>query len=188
MVRYTFVPQKTAYKLYLYSDPDSDSYAVFWLIGQIADCPFLITDSKPQNQRAGYVIPSGEEPSEEVITVTTANEPIDEPGNDDAPTPPAAPVVQDNSPSGMRKRFMDYMRALGKSERTVSSYAGNLENLVPRVQKMIDGLTIHLPILIPTTQRLRRLMMSCGLIPRLTNGIGTLIIGPVPPCICIWIC
>lgn len=140
LVRYTFVPQKTAYKLYLYSDPDSDSYAVFWLIGQIADCPFLITDSKPQNQRAGYVIPSGEEPSEEVITVTTANEPIDEPGNDDAPTPPAAPVVQDNSPSGMRKRFMDYMRALGKSERTVSSYAGNLENLVPRVQKMIDGL------------------------------------------------
>ena len=137
LVRYTFVPQKTAYKLYLYSDPDRESYAVFWLIGQIADCPFLITDTFPQNQRAEYVMPEGEENYEDVGSVTTANEPIDVQGDD---VVPSAPAIPDNSPSGMRKRFMAYMRALGKSDRTVSSYAGNLENLVPRVQKMIDGL------------------------------------------------
>lgn len=43
IIRYVFVPKKTAYKLYLYSDDDYANFACFWLIGQASDSNFNVT-------------------------------------------------------------------------------------------------------------------------------------------------
>ena len=49
IIRYVFVPRKTAYKIYLYSDDDFKNFATFWLIGQIPDSTFIV-DTHPQTE------------------------------------------------------------------------------------------------------------------------------------------
>ena len=122
IIRYIFVPRKTAYKLYLYGDEEYQNFAAFWIIGQIPDRSFIVQKENRSIQRIT-------EKKELEVTVVKGDKPIMD-----------TPVVEIiSTPKEVEERFKKYMGSLGKSESTVSAYAGCLRNLVPRAQKMIDG-------------------------------------------------
>ena len=118
IVRYIFVPRKTAYKLFLYSDEEYKNFAVFWLIGQITDDTYIVNAIKEKKE----VVPQN-----------------------DAPAVPEV-VAQEQEPQSISMSLEDvvttfkrYMQEKEKSERTISSYISNLNNLIPKAQKMLDG-------------------------------------------------
>lgn len=135
IIRYVFVPKKTAYKLYLFSDEEYRHFAVFWIIGQIADYSFII-------EKADY----GKTINIEVETPTAVNEPI-------------ATANENNRANynDLERRFCNYMISKDKAERTVKSYVSNLKNLIPLAQNMLDGKEYPSPFTITNLSKLKEL-------------------------------
>lgn len=132
LIRYIFVPGKTAYKLYLYGDDNYQNFAVFWVIGQIADCDYIINAIKDKsliarrqikgNSSLGKIAPSS---------------------------------LTSFASSAVLDIFISFMRKKGKSERTIKSYIGNLNNLIPKAQKMLDGKDYPSPLTITDIDMLK---------------------------------
>lgn len=108
IIRYVFVPRKTAYKIYLYSDDDFKNFATFWLIGQIPDNTFIV-DTLPQSD----VKAINNNQEEEMQPVST--------------------------PEEVKQRFIAFVVSLGLPLKTAKAYAGNVKNMIPVAQKMLDG-------------------------------------------------
>ena len=140
IIRYIFVPRKTAYKLYLYGDEDYQNFAAFWIIGEIPDWSFIVQEENRSVQRIS-------EKKEHEASLVREEEPI-------IKTPVVEIIL---TPEEVEMRFKKYMESLGKSERTVSAYAGCLRNLVPRAQKMIDGMDHPSPYTITDYAQLKAL-------------------------------
>lgn len=140
IIRYIFVPRKTAYKLYLYGDDEYQNFAAFWIIGQIPDWSFIVQEGNRSVQR-----------------ITETKEPEKPVAKDDNPIVETPTVDIISTPEEVEERFKKYIESLGKSERTVSSYAGCLRNLVPRAQKMIDGKDHPSPYTITDYEQLKAL-------------------------------
>lgn len=118
IIRYIFVPRKTAYKLYLYSDEEYKNFAVFWIIGQETDDTYIVNaieDKKVVSSHTEVHI------SDETVAST--------------PEPQSVKISTDD----VVAVFTHYMQEKNKSEKTISSYIGNLNNLIPKAQKMLDG-------------------------------------------------
>lgn len=118
IIRYIFVPRKTAYKLYLYSDEEYKNFAVFWIIGQETDDTYLVNaieDKKVVSPHTEVHI------SDETVAST--------------PETQSVKISTDD----VVAVFTRYMQEKNKSEKTISSYIGNLNNLIPKAQKMLDG-------------------------------------------------
>lgn len=118
IIRYIFVPRKTAYKLYLYSDEEYKNFAVFWIIGQETDDTYIVNaieDKKVVSSHTEVHI------SDETVAST--------------PEPQSVKI----STNDVVAVFTRYMQEKNKSEKTISSYIGNLNNLIPKAQKMLDG-------------------------------------------------
>lgn len=119
LIRYLFVPKKTAYKLYMYGDEDYRNFAVFWIVGQVTDKSFIIEEeptTKPATKK--------EKKSEPVAVVETVAE-----------LAPDTPL----SPEEMEALFRAFMQSLNKSHRTIGSYVLSLKTLVPQAWTMLDN-------------------------------------------------
>ena len=112
IIRYVFVPRKTAYKIYLYSDDDFKNFATFWLIGQIPDNTFIV-DTPPQ-----------------VEVKSINNVKVDNQEKEQQPV---------STPDDVKQRFIAFIVSLGLPLKTAKAYAGNVKNLIPIAQKMLDG-------------------------------------------------
>lgn len=134
IIRYIFVPRKTAYKLYLYSDEEYKNFAVFWIIGQETDDTYIVNAIEGKKTDT----PQKEE--------QVANEPTE------SETEPQSVKL---SPEDVIATFTRYMQEKDKSEKTISSYIGNLNNLIPRAQKMLDGKDHPSPLTITDLKELK---------------------------------
>lgn len=132
LIRYIFVPGKTAYKLYLYSDDDYQNFAVFWIIGQITDSDYIINTVKEKLLIKRRQIK--ENSSLEKIEFSSLNS---------------------STSTTILDAFISFMRKKGKSEKTIKSYIGNLNNLIPRAQKMLDGKDYPSPLTITDIDMLK---------------------------------
>ena len=112
IIRYVFVPRKTAYKIYLYSDDDYKNFATFWLIGQIPDNTFIV-DTLPQTDVKAINNVRTDTQEEEQQPVST--------------------------PEDMKQRFIAFIVSSGLPLKTAKAYAGNVKNMIPIAQKMLDG-------------------------------------------------
>lgn len=112
IIRYVFVPRKTAYKIYLYSDDDYKNFATFWLIGQIPDNTFIV-DTLPQTDVKA------------INNVKTDNQKEEQ-----------QPV---STPEDVKQRFIAFIVSSGLPLKTAKAYAGNVKNMIPVAQKMLDG-------------------------------------------------
>lgn len=132
LIRYIFVPGKTAYKLYLYSDDDYQNFAVFWLIGQITDSDYIINTVK------------------ENLLVTRRqikeNSSLEGTGFSSLTSSISTTILD---------ALISFMRKKGKSEKTIKSYIGNLNNLIPRALKMLDGKDYPSPLTITDIDMLK---------------------------------
>lgn len=124
LIRYIFVPKKTAYKIYLYSDENYQNFATFWTIGQAVDNSYVINlqqENKTENDAEAKA------PKNKKKAILKAKE---------------------GMPSTTVELFYSYMLKKKKSVKTAKSYIGNLNNLIPRAQKMLDGLDHPSPLTI----------------------------------------
>lgn len=112
IIRYVFVPRKTAYKIYLYSDDDFKNFATFWLIGQIPDNTFIV--NTPSQTEGKAII------SDHVDNLEKKSEPV-------------------STPEDVKQRFIAYCVSNGMPLRTAKAYAGNVKNMIPIAQRMLDG-------------------------------------------------
>ena len=114
IIRYLFVPLLSAYKIFLYSDDSNQNYATFWVIGQVQEGSF-IADKSCENKIS---TPSQIKPKMEVV--------------------PSKISVED-----LEARFVTYMKNIGKSNRTVSSYLLFLKTHLPqKIQEKTEGYSI----------------------------------------------
>ena len=112
IIRYVFVPRKTAYKIYLYSDDDFRNFATFWLIGQIPDSTFIVDTSPQAEVKAINSIKTDDQEKEQ------------------------QPV---STPEDVKQRFIAFVVSTGLPLKTAKAYAGNVKNMIPIAQKMLDG-------------------------------------------------
>lgn len=112
IIRYVFVPRKTAYKIYLYCDEEYKNFATFWLIGQIPDNSFVV-DMLPQAEVKAF-----------------SNDNVDNHENEQQPL---------STPDDVKQRFIAYSVSSGLPLKTARSYAGYVKNMIPVAQKMLDG-------------------------------------------------
>ena len=138
IIRYIFVPKKTAYKLYLYSDDEYQHFAAFWIIGQIPNKTFIV-DAEYNGKPIKIELP------------------VEDVEGPEAKSEEEHEMIIFSTPEDVEARFIKYMESLQKSERTVKSYASNLRNLIPRAQKMIDGQDHPSPYTITDLEKLRQL-------------------------------
>ena len=133
IVRYVFISQVTAYKLYLYSDSAKQNYAVFWMLGMKAKCPYLVTekDTTASHSNERLSIPKEENPSP-LISAGTSTKYYD--------------IVSEVSMnygyanSEQRKQaFINYMHSQGKAGRTTTGYIRSLSVLLPNVLTEVYG-------------------------------------------------
>lgn len=107
IIRYVFVPKKTAYKLYLFGDTAYSNFAAFWVIGQIPDDSFIVdmgSSSKVSFKPLGMATEtntSKQEVSSKDFTLTQEEE-------------------------AQKNAYMGYLRKKGKSENTVTTYTNTL--------------------------------------------------------------
>ena len=134
IIRYVFVPKKTAYKIYLYSDEEFKNFATFWLIGQIPDNSFIAEPLLKQD--AKVVLMSDGEKGD-----MAENSPV-------------------STPDDVKRRFMDYMISLGMPMKTVKSYIGDVNHLIPIAQKMLDGEDHPSPFTITNIEELKSINES----------------------------
>lgn len=130
IIRYVFVPRKTAYKIYLYSDDEYKNFATFWIIGQIPDNTFIVDSSaKPETR----VIPNAGDTNEKV-----EKEPV-------------------STPDDVKQRFISFMVSQGLPLKTAKAYAGNVKNMIPLAQNMLDGQEHPSPFTITNLEELQRI-------------------------------
>jgi SOS-response transcriptional repressor LexA len=128
IIRYVFVPRKTAYKIYLYSDDDFKNFATFWLIGQIPDSTFIV-DTHPQTE------------AKAINNVKTDNQEKE-----------SQPVC---TPEDVKQRFIAFIISTGLPLKTAKAYAGNVKNMIPIAQKMLDGQDHPSPFTITNIEELK---------------------------------
>ena len=115
IIRYLFVPQLSAYKIFLYRDDSNQNYATFWIIGQIQGGSFVAA----KNCENKISTPQQIKPKLEVV--------------------PSKISVED-----IEYRFIAYMNNIGKSNRTISSYLLFLKTHLPqKIQEKIEGCSIN---------------------------------------------
>lgn len=131
IIRYVFVPRKTAYKIYLYSDDEYKNFATFWIIGQIPDNTFIVDSSAKPETRA---IPNAvEKNNDETVKV---------------------PV---SMPDDVKQRFISFIVSQGYPLKTAKSYAGNVKNMIPVAQNMLDGQEHPSPFTITNVEELQKI-------------------------------
>lgn len=130
IIRYVFVPRKTAYKIYLYSDDEYKNFATFWIIGQIPDNTFIVDSSAKPETRA---IPNAGDTNEKV-----EKEPV-------------------STPDDVKQRFISFMVSQGLPLKTAKAYAGNVKNMIPLAQNMLDGQEHPSPFTITNLEELQRI-------------------------------
>lgn len=128
IIRYVFVPRKTAYKIYLYSDDDFKNFATFWLIGQIPDNTFIV-DTLPQTDVKAINKVKTDNQEEEQQPVST--------------------------PEDVKQRFIAFIVSIGLPLKTAKAYAGNVKNMIPIAQKMLDGQDHPSPFTITNIEELK---------------------------------
>ena len=131
IIRYVFVPKKTAYKIYLYADDELKNFAAFWIIGQIPDNTFIV-DSKLKVETRTIKPEIGDCFLEE----------IEEPAL---------------TPDDVKQRFINYIVSTGLPLRTAKAYAGNVKNMIPIAMKMLDGQEHPSPFTITNVEELKRI-------------------------------
>ena len=131
IIRYVFVPKKTAYKIYLYADDELKNFAAFWIIGQIPDNTFII-DSNLKVETRTIKPETGDSCQEEI----------------------EGPV---SSPDDVKQRFINYIVSTGLPLRTAKAYAGNVKNMIPVAMKMLDGKEHPSPFTITNLEELKRI-------------------------------
>lgn len=131
IIRYVFVPKKTAYKIYLYADEELKNFAAFWIIGQIPDNTFIV-DSNLKVETRTIKSETGdccqERIEESVLT-----------------------------PDEVKQRFINYIVSTGSPLRTAKAYAGNVKNMIPFAMKMLDGHEHPSPFTITNVEELKRI-------------------------------
>lgn len=130
IIRYVFVPRKTAYKIYLYSDDEYKNFATFWLIGQIPDNTFIVDSSAKPETRA----------------ITNADD-----TNDEMEKEPVS------TPDDVKQRFISFIVSQGLPLKTAKAYAGNVKNMIPLAQNMLDGQEHPSPFTITNLEELQRI-------------------------------
>lgn len=131
IIRYVFVPKKTAYKIYLYADEELKNFAAFWIIGQITDKTFIVDSNlkvEIKTTKPGTGDSCHEEKEQPVSTL------------DDA-----------------KQRFINYIISTGLPLRTAKAYAGNVKNMIPVAMKMLDGLDHPSPFTITNVEELKKI-------------------------------
>lgn len=131
IIRYVFVPKKTAYKIYLYADDELKNFAAFWIIGQIPDNTFIV-DSNLKVETRTIKPEIGDCFQEE----------IEEPAL---------------TPDDVKQRFINYIVSTGLPLRTAKAYAGNVKNMLPIAMKMLDGQEHPSPFTITNVEELKRI-------------------------------
>lgn len=131
IIRYVFVPKKTAYKIYLYADDELKNFAAFWIIGQIPDNTFIV-DSNLKVETRTIKPEIGDCFQEE----------IEEPAL---------------TPDDVKQRFINYIVSTGLPLRTAKAYAGNVKNMIPIAMKMLDGQEHPSPFTITNVEELKRI-------------------------------
>ena len=131
IIRYVFVPKKTAYKIYLYADEELKNFAAFWIIGQIPDNTFIV-DSNLKVETRTIKSETGD----------CCQERIEE------------PVL---TPDEVKQRFINYIVSTGLPLRTAKAYAGNVKNMIPVAMKMLDGLDHPSPFTITNVEELKKI-------------------------------
>lgn len=104
IIRYLFVPQLSAYKIYLYRDDSCQNYAAFWIIGQIQKSPFVINKENIK----GDIIPIESQKQLQRSRIIRRSAKITE------------------------ADFIDFMRGAGKSKKTIESYLLYLKSRLPQ--------------------------------------------------------
>lgn len=131
IIRYVFVPKKTAYKIYLYADEELNNFATFWIIGQIPDNTFIVDSSL------------------KVVTKTIKPE-IGESCQEKIEKP-VSPL------DDVKQRFINYIVSIGLPLRTAKAYAGNIKNMIPVAMKMLDGQEHPSPFTITNLEELKKI-------------------------------
>ena len=131
IIRYVFVPKKTAYKIYLYADDELKNFAAFWIIGQIPDNTFIV-DSNLKVETRTIKPEIGDCCQEEI----------------------EEPVL---TPDDVKQRFINYIVSTGLPLRTAKAYAGNVKNMIPVAMKMLDGQQHPSPFTITNVEELKRI-------------------------------
>ena len=131
IIRYVFVPKKTAYKIYLYADDELKNFAAFWIIGQIPDNTFIV-DSNLKVETRTIKPEIGDCCQEEI----------------------EEPVL---TPDDVKQRFINYIVSTGLPLRTAKAYAGNVKNMIPIAMKMLDGQEHPSPFTITNVEELKRI-------------------------------
>lgn len=132
IIRYVFVPKKTAYKIYLYSDEELKNFATFWVIGQMPDSTFII-DSEANAETRTIDIESCRDRCQDGLD---------------------KPVC---TPDDVKQRFINYVVSSGLPLRTAKAYAGNVKNMIPVAMKMLDGQDHPSPFTITDVEELKRI-------------------------------
>lgn len=131
IIRYVFVPKKTAYKIYLYADEELKNFAAFWIIGQITDKTFIVDSNlkvEIKTTKPGTGDSCQEEKEQPVSTLDDATQ-----------------------------RFINYIISTGLPSRTAKAYAGNVKNMIPVAMKMLDGLDHPSPFTITNVEELKKI-------------------------------
>lgn len=131
IIRYVFVPKKTAYKIYLYADDELKNFAAFWIIGQIPDNTFIV-DSNLKVETRTIKPEIGDCFQEEI----------------------GEPAL---TPDDVKQRFINYIVSTGLPLRTAKAYAGNVKNMIPIAMKMLDGQEHPSPFTITNVEELKRI-------------------------------
>lgn len=139
LIRYIFVPKITAYKLYLYSDDNYQNFATFWTIGQVVDNSYVINLQQ---------VNKTENDAEVKSTNTKTKEATKKASKNTFKKHKATLKEKTEVISTTVELFYSYMLKKKKSVKTAKSYIGNLNNLIPRAQKMLDGLVHPSPLTI----------------------------------------
>ena len=131
IIRYVFVPKKTAYKIYLYADDELKNFAAFWIIGQIPDNTFIVDSNLKVDTRT--IKPETEDGCQEEIEESVS------------------------TPEDVKQRFISYIVSTGLPLRTAKAYAGNVKNMIPIAMKMLDGQEHPSPFTITNLEELKKI-------------------------------
>lgn len=107
IIRYVFIPKRTAYKLYLFGDEEYRNFALFWVIGQIPEDSFIVDMESSEKvsfkpiRKSSATNTSKKDVSSKDFTLTPEEE------------------LQKNA-------YMDYLRKKEMSENMITTYTNTL--------------------------------------------------------------
>ena len=109
IIRYVFVPKRTAYKLYLFGDAKYQNFAAFWVIGQIPNDTFIV--EMDNLSKLSSVVRTVEVDLEKNASLQDVS---------------SKDFTLTQEEELQKNAYMNYLRKKGKSENTVITYANTL--------------------------------------------------------------